>query len=301
MSCYAKSNTTDEKISFGFHTSSGTVSTNTIVDTQESTYQKLSLIASPVNNTDVLVLRAGSADSDNGVSGSAYNVMCIDLTKIYGSGNEPTVVTTFESDFNRWFGRAIASYEPYNAGTTPSGTSSVIFPDGMRSTPVAYDEIKKEDDNWVAYKRIKCLNLGNYTYTYNSDFKMFLAPTLSDGKYYDTNNSQINTKGYPTQWSFTTTNSESIPYGIILTSSNYGTGNKILKIRDINYTDATTLKNALQNHYLNYELDYPIRYILDNPISNIYKAETNGIEQILPENGQVPTTAPANLDITYKI
>ena len=278
MSCYAKSNTTDEKISFGFHTSSGTVSTNTIVDTQESTYQKLSLIASPVNNTDVLVLRAGSADSDNGVSGSAYNVMCIDLTKIYGSGNEPTVVTTFESDFNRWFGRAIASYEPYNAGTTPSGTSSVIFPDGMRS-----------------------LNLGNYTYTYNSDFKMFLGPTLSDGKYYDTNNSQINTKGYPTQWSFTTTNSESIPYGIILTSSNYGTGNKILKIRDINYTDATTLKNALQNHYLNYELNYPIRYILDNPISNIYKAETNGIEQILPENGKTPTTAPANLDITYKI
>ena len=53
-------------------------------------------------------------------NGQTYNVtvypMLIDLTLIYGAGNEPTTVAEFETDFQKWFGRPIGA-EPYDAGS----------------------------------------------------------------------------------------------------------------------------------------------------------------------------------------
>ncbi len=229
---------------------------------------------------------------------SVKNVMCIDLTKIYGHGKEPTDPAVFKSDFSRWFGRTL-TYEPYNAGTTPSGTSSVIFPDGMRSAGSAYDEIRKEDNDWVAYKRIGDIDLGtlnwsvygSYTYALRSSFTNAKTPSGI------TIIANLITKNYTNISINDLIQNQDLNKTIAI--GNPYDGNCIF-IHDDSY-NSSTIKAALNGVILYYELNYPIRYILDNPISNIYKAETNGIEQILPENGKTPTTAPANLDITYKI
>ena len=42
--------------------------------------------------------------------------MVIDLTLIYGAGNEPETVEEFESDYERWFGKPL-TYEEYDAGS----------------------------------------------------------------------------------------------------------------------------------------------------------------------------------------
>lgn len=45
-----------------------------------------------------------------------FKPVLIDLTLIYGAGNEPTTVAEFEADFQKWFGRPIGA-EPYDAGS----------------------------------------------------------------------------------------------------------------------------------------------------------------------------------------
>lgn len=114
--------------------------------------------------------------------------MCIDLTLIYGAGNEPTTVAEFEADFQQWFGRPIGA-EPYDAGslipfqatgikstwtkdgvqkefTIPipvttltgkqsgSSTSEIIFPDGMKLAGSVKDEVYVEDGKTYAEKKV---------------------------------------------------------------------------------------------------------------------------------------------------
>lgn len=59
-----------------------------------------------------------------------YGIKVIDLTLIYGAGNEPTTVAEFEADFQKWFGRPIGA-EPYDTGSlipfVGTGIKSVGF------------------------------------------------------------------------------------------------------------------------------------------------------------------------------
>lgn len=112
--------------------------------------------------------------------------MLFDLTLIYGAGNEPTTVTQFEADYQRWFGKPL-TYEEYDAGslrpvlmnaiktkgandawtntqTLPvttltgklngAGSSVTIFPDGMKKAGSVYDEIKIDNGVVKAVKRV---------------------------------------------------------------------------------------------------------------------------------------------------
>lgn len=45
-----------------------------------------------------------------------YKIIIIDLTLIYGEGNEPSTAEEFEADYFRWFGKPL-SYEPYDSGS----------------------------------------------------------------------------------------------------------------------------------------------------------------------------------------
>ena len=55
-----------------------------------------------------------SASTTTNIKQSNYNIL--DLTLIYGAGNEPTTVEQFEADYKRWFGKPL-SYEEYDAGS----------------------------------------------------------------------------------------------------------------------------------------------------------------------------------------
>jgi len=55
---------------------------------------------------------------------------CIDITLIYGAGNEPSTPKEFEADYQRWFGKPL-TYEEYDAGSlrpvNMTGIKSVGF------------------------------------------------------------------------------------------------------------------------------------------------------------------------------
>lgn len=59
-------------------------------------------------------------DSTNeGGSIQCKNITIIDLTLIYGAGNEPTTPEQFEADYFKWFGKTL-TYESYDAGSLRS-------------------------------------------------------------------------------------------------------------------------------------------------------------------------------------
>ena len=67
------------------------------------------------------------------------NVRGIDLTLIYGAGNEPTTVAEFEADFQKWFGRPIGA-EPYDAGS--------LIP--FQATGIKSTGFNQHDEQWEA-------------------------------------------------------------------------------------------------------------------------------------------------------
>lgn len=129
---------------------------------------------------------------DGGLYIEITNINCIDLTNLFGKGNEPTTVSAFEKYFpfmqyDRTTGIVFSNTIQYfvskdsndtikqmiNFDVTKltgklngSGDSVVIFPSGLKSsTNVSvndtYDEIKKVNNVWTAYKRIGTTRTSN--------------------------------------------------------------------------------------------------------------------------------------------
>lgn len=62
------------------------------------------------------IYRSGSSLTFSSADTALFkNLMCIDLTLIYGEGNEPSTAAQFETDYQNWFGKKL-TYEPYSAG-----------------------------------------------------------------------------------------------------------------------------------------------------------------------------------------
>ena len=80
-------------------------------------------------------------DNSAAIDTVAYfkNVMLIDLTLLYGSGNEPTTAEEFETDYQNWFGKKL-TYEPYSAGEIRNFSMSGIKTTGFNQCvyPVQY-------------------------------------------------------------------------------------------------------------------------------------------------------------------
>lgn len=64
---------------------------------------------------------------------------CIDLTLIYGEGNEPTTPEQFEADYERWFGKPF-TYEEYDGGSLRPVLMQSVKTTGFNQ----WDEIKEE-------------------------------------------------------------------------------------------------------------------------------------------------------------
>lgn len=256
-----------------------------------------------------------------------FKPVIIDLTLIYGAGNEPTTVAEFEADFQQWFGRPIGA-EPYDAGslipfvgtgikstwtkdgvqhettvpipvTTLTGkaegstTSEVIFPDGMKSAGSVKDEVYVEDGKTYAVKRVGSVDLGDLSWS--------MEPSHTGGFYSSPpSNSKIGLSGlvntkyeiYPNAFSWNDFNS--IPNKILAKSRT----SAILYCKDTSYTDATTFKAAMSGVMLYYELATPIVYEVDNyTLPLYYPANGTGTEEIQ----STATTAPADMDIEYRL
>lgn len=98
-----------------------------------------------------------------------FKPIFIDLTLIYGAGNEPTTVAEFEADFQKWFGRPIGA-EPYDAGSLipfmGTGIKSVGFNQWDEEWEVG--SISNTGENIAQTDRIRSKNysrvLSNTTY-----------------------------------------------------------------------------------------------------------------------------------------
>ena len=70
---------------------------------------------------------------------SIKDIQLIDLTLIYGAGNEPSTPEQFEADYQKWFGKPL-TYEPYDAGSLRN-----VMLSGLKTTG-----FNQWDEDWEA-------------------------------------------------------------------------------------------------------------------------------------------------------
>ena len=223
---------------------------------------------------------------DAGVSFTDYSAFfcVIDLTNIYGTGNEPSTVEAFESDYYKWFGRQLP-YEEYDAGSiryckmtgmkttglNPSWESvlsvpvtaiqsagTVIFPNGMRSAGSVYDEIKLDDGVWKAIKRLGSVKIGDLSWHFMSNQNNFQA-VLSGGKPASSGSGIPNlvTAVYTTISASAINNPSGPDKSISIWSGN-------IRVHDYSFNgDENSFSSTMGNYEIIFELNTPKEYILD--------------------------------------
>lgn len=191
------------------------------------------------------------------------NFMLIDLTMMYGSGNEPTSVSDFTDlfplpyyDYNTG---SLLSFngtglKTENASQTENNTLSLpvstYFPTGMKSAGRVYDELTESK----AINRIGVVDLGTLTWNYVGDgtsHARFVGNVLSDVSAPSGGSSIANAicSKYEIVTEGQVFNNQKV--GICITT----TGRPM--VYDPAFTDATTFKTAMNGVYLYYELATP--------------------------------------------
>ena len=234
----------------------------------------------------------------------SFRFNLVDLTAIFGSGNEPSSV----SDFETWLSNNIGLLPYYdytlgslisfngtglkteNASQTESNTLSLpistYFPTGMKSAGSVYDEISDK-----AYTRVGSVDLGTLTwfggswnghYRYNANVTNIKTP---QGNYDDGLMClSLTPSSYPIM-------------GGTQQNNVIARNNGKVYVATSDYTSASDFKSAMSGQYLFYELDTPTSQ--DISLDLTYPVYNNGTEQILPINGSTPTTSPMVATIEY--
>lgn len=77
-------------------------------------------------------LVVGNSDAESGIVVEFKDVMLIDLTVLYGVGNEPDSTTAVETDCARW-SKTLTTYQAYDTGTPLGGTATYSGLNGVGS------------------------------------------------------------------------------------------------------------------------------------------------------------------------
>ena len=249
------------------------------------------------------------------------NAMMIDLTKMFGAGNEPQDTELLKQmfpldyyDYNldgTLLGGTQTGFKSEDGqGTTltnlsipittltgkPTGssTSEVVFPNGLLGIGDVRDEIDFE--NGTAIKRIGVVDLGSlsWTYYYNNSRSTFYTTELlgimkmpnAQTEYPKILCANYNTTKYTASWV-----NKDIAVGMVSGTGSYTSyGN--LNIIDNDYTSSNDFTTAKSGSYLHYVLETPIEYTIDTVPTVEYETERSGSEQWLPVNTSTPTVAP---------
>lgn len=291
-------------------------SQNVIIDTN---YTKISLISTQNASNSYGYVRFGCVASSPIQQFTFKNLVAFDLTKMFGTGNEPTSVEEFEKlfpldsysyDAGRIINVAPTAIKSTDAGgndldqvslpittlagkPTGSSTSEIIFPNGMNGIGDVKDEI--DFVNGRAVKRIGVLDLGTLTWAYN-DGHFTAYQGAKDAKSINDTAAVYNllSKHYSSDsWTHVYNNTTNKTIGIY-------SGNNTFGVVDTSYSTAADFKTAVTGELLYYELATPIEYTLDTITLDKYKAETGGTETILPYGGTTPSIAPVKMGIEYK-
>lgn len=229
------------------------------------------------------------------------NIKLIDLTLLFGEGNEPTTTAEFEewmtmNELTEDYYPYIAGEEIYSKGryktlgsivldTVPipvtqikgklngEGESVTVFPDGMKRVGNVYDEIKVEGEVLKAIKRVGSVDLGTLNWSrYPSRDWFRSSSTPSNMKKPSSNFSVLNgicSKYFVRTSSQTESTDKSI--GVPGNSSTI-----YIKDDSFDYDSPSVFKEAMSGEYLFFEFATPQEYILD-PIQSPFVFEWFGI------------------------
>ena len=254
---------------------------------------------------DYIILRS----TNGAVAGSSFtakNVICIDLTLMFGAGNEPATVEEFEAlyplpyyayNHGELVNNAASGVEMLDAGSNSLGTIPLnitgltsggvqIFPDGMKSAGSVADEWSGS----TATKRIGVVDLGTLNWH------------ISGGVFYTTDLSAVIKKKTSTFLcdKYTTNNDNVIISSMPDKSVGSSSGSAgVLWIKDSAYTDAATFKAAMSGVLLYYELKEPETYTVDALPDNLVPFDAQGTQRRLPVDTSEEVAAPMVCDFQY--
>ena len=230
-------------------------------------------------------LSAIYSDKDTVFNKLKISVMLIDLTLMFGSGNEPSTVEEFEKMFP-------ADYYPYAVGEIVSaGTEEAVvgdtahpIPEAIRNLP-GYGWSAGTARNYIDYenkKYVQCvgsLDLGtkNWLMYKDGDYTpFFYLNAVSDIRGGTSN--------------FLCPKYQYVKIGVTDSASGlYVLENTTVRVRDTAYTDAATFKQAMQGVILYYELANPIitdiSTLIDDDFLRNLTVETGGSVKFKNGNG----------------
>lgn len=163
------------------------------------------------------------------------NVITIDLTLIYGAGNEPTTEEQFEADYKRWFGKPL-SYEAYDAGSLRSVQLDAIKTTGFNQWDEQFEQDNLNTETGSKVNDSGRIRSKNYIPVFENTkyYAQIPSPYLIRVFYYDTDKNYIECmNGFKDAIEFTTP--AKTAYILFAVSATYGTtykGNICINISD---------------------------------------------------------------------
>ena len=184
--------------------------------------------------------------------------MIIDLTQMFGAGNEPTSVAQFKSMFP-------LDYYEYDTGSLLSFKANILqnsltgeeiylptltyFPTGMKSVGTVYDELTPRK----AITRIGAVDLGTLTWTYDASTPRFYTQGISSIIKKPLSNDNI-------------ANITNVYEAVSLIELYVPSNDKciavsnggVVSVKDTSYSDLNSFITAMNGVYLYYELATPV-------------------------------------------
>lgn len=202
--------------------------------------------------------------------GTTYkNDICINISDTNRNGTyKPHILDNIPFDITQIKGKLL------DASGNPTGNTVAVFPDGMKKAGGVYDEIKVENGQLKAVKKINSVDMGTLNWIKISNYHGFYCPPLlyppkqNALGVFKCNNIRYTSAAYNLLQERSLFNGNFYYNGLQVVDSYYD-----------NYT-SQEYKSAIQGMLLYYELRTPQEYILD-PIENPFLYKWFGIS-----NGQ---------------
>lgn len=239
------------------------------------------------------------------------NPLCIDLTAIFGEGNEPSTPEAFEAWLDEHFGQH--EYFDYNEGSLVSfngtaikseGTEDVpftstrnfgdvlqkYFPDGMKRIGDVYDEITPTH----VIRRIGAVDLGTLTpaltnWRGNSTGVGWLYARNVIAAKFPKKDSELGAAITAKYNTTTYLESYNRGFGLSLCPSSQSSYSIAIFQSDTSLTSLSKIKSAMQGIILYYELAEPIITEFEQPLNLTYKVAEGGTETLLQSEGEMTT------------
>ena len=248
--------------------------------------------------------RSGSISETIAYTDGSTERICIDLTEIFGAGNEPATAEAFEawlsehvgqrdyyaydegilvpvklsgmkSTGSNWESEAACDVTQLTGKLNGTGNSVTIFPDGLKRVGNVYDEIVVKDGVLKAIKRVGIVDLGTKTWKYDSVGYGFTAV-------YPSARQRTGNAVFSRRFTIKGINNFNASSNLVAWFYNHHLLNE-LNVRDDSCVKPSDYNSIMEGITLFYELATPQEYTIDMGSGQVtfewYGVDGNGTEQ----------------------